>query len=108
VTYRNRKLLDLAHEIPCQARFPHDCTGQWVQDNGKYLCVPAHSNQQLFGRGGWHKSDDIFFAAVCPPAHDAIDGRTPGMDRETKAAEWLAAYVGTQRHIWSHGLVEVA
>jgi hypothetical protein len=84
MTYRNRKLLDLAHEIPCQATFPHVCNGP---------SVPAHSNQQAHGRGHAHKSDDCFFAAVCPAAHDAIDGRPGGMDRETKQAEWNRAYV---------------
>jgi hypothetical protein len=88
MTHRAKKLTDLAHEIPCQAQFKHDCTGRWEQENGKYLSVPAHSNQQAHGRGSYHKSHDCFFAAVCPPAHDLIDGRTPGMDKETKQAEW--------------------
>ena len=108
MTYRNRKLLDLAHEIPCQAQFKHECTGLYVQDNGKYLCVPGHSNNQIFGRGGWHKCPDNFFAALCPPAHDAIDGRSGDMDRETKAAEWLRAFIATQTHLWESGKLRVA
>lgn len=99
MTYRNRKLLDLAHDMPCQARFPHVCNGP---------SVPAHSNQQIFGRGFAHKSDDCFFAALCPAAHDLIDGRSPGMDKETKQAEWLAAYVATQRWLWQNNLVRAA
>lgn len=108
MTYRNRKLLDLAHEVPCKAQFKHDCTGAYVQDNGLYLSIPAHSNRSIFGRGGWHKSPDNFFAAVCPPAHDLIDGRAGGWDKETKDAEWLRAYVATQVHLWAEGLVKVA
>ena len=105
---RNRRLLDIAHEIPCQAQFKHDCTGLYVQENGKYLCVPAHSNAQIFGRGAYFKSGDCFFAAVCPPAHDAIDGRAGGMDKETKQAEWLRAYIQTQIYAWENRLLKVA
>lgn len=107
MTYRNRRLLDIAHEIPCQAQFEHDCTGRWVTENGKYLCVPAHSNQQMWGRGHGHKSNDCFFAAVCPPAHDQIDGRHPGMDKETKQAEWVRAYIATQRWMWENELLKL-
>lgn len=99
MTYRNRRLLDLAHDMPCQARFPHTCNGP---------SVPAHSNQQIFGRGFAHKSGDMFFAAICPAAHDQIDGRHPGMDKETKQAEWLRAYIATQQWIWENGKVKVA
>jgi hypothetical protein len=99
VTYRNRKLLDLAHDMPCQARFPHVCNGP---------SVPAHSNQQIFGRGFSHKSPDCFFAAVCPAAHDAIDGRAPGMDRETKQAEWQRAYIATIQWLWENEKLKVA
>lgn len=99
MTYRNRRLLDLAHEIPCQARFPHACTAQ---------SVPAHSNSQEFGRGIGHKSADWAFAACCPVAHDYIDGRRGGWDKETKRAEWLRAFIGTQDHLWQTGKVRVA
>lgn len=99
MTYRNRNLLDLAHEAPCCAQFPHRCNGQ---------SVPAHSNELLYGRGASHKSDDIFHAAVCPEAHDYIDGRKGGWDKETKRAEWARAYIATQRFYWTNGKVRTA
>lgn len=98
MTYRNRKLLDLAHDMPCQARFAHVCNGP---------SIPAHSNQQMYGRGHAHKSDDCFFAAVCPAAHDAIDGRAGGLEREIKQAEWLFAFIATQRYLWENKKIGV-
>jgi hypothetical protein len=96
MTYRNRRLLDLAHDMPCMAKFPHACT--------MYFGVePAHSDSQLFGRGHGHKSHDFAFAAMCHAAHVALDE----FDREAKQAEWLRAYIGTQNHLWSEGLIMV-
>lgn len=99
MAYRNRKLLDLAHEMPCQADFDHRCQGQ---------VVPCHSNQLLFGRGASFKSPDCFFAACCGEAHDFLDGRRGGWDKETKHAEWLRAYIKTQEYLWKEGLIRVA
>lgn len=99
MTYRNRKLLDLAHEAPCCAQFPHRCNGK---------SIPAHSNQQAHGRGYAHKTDDQFHAAVCPEAHDFLDGRKGGWTKEEKASEWDRAYIATQRHYWNTGKVQVA
>lgn len=97
--YRNRKLLDIAHEMPCQADFPHSCFGS---------VVPSHSNQQIFGRGASYKSHDWAYAAICSEAHDYIDGRKGGWDKETKHAEWLRAYIKTQNYLWQNGKVRVA
>jgi len=84
------------------AQFPHSCGWPRVQ------CVPAHSNQQKHGRGKDLKSDDQFHAAVCPEAHDLIDGRKGGWTKEEKAAEWDRAYIATQRYYWQNGKVQVA
>ena len=97
MTYRNRKLLDLAHDMPCFADFPHDCY--------EYMgCDPAHSDSQLFGRGHGHKSHDFAFAAMCNNAHRDLDH----MEREEKQAEWLRAYVKTQNYLWENNLIKVA
>ena len=96
-TYRNRKLLDLAHDMPCMADFPHSCTAHLGVE-------PMHSDSQLFGRGHNHKSADWAFAAGCHNAHLDLDK----FDRETKQAEWLRAHIKTQDYIWTHGLIKVA
>ena len=95
-TFRSRKLLDLAHGMPCMAKFPHlPCGG--------YNCEPAHSDSQLFGRGHSHKSADWAFAAMCQNAHMRLDD----FERSVKQAEWLRAFIATQNYIWSEGLVIV-
>lgn len=97
MTHRNRKLLDLAHDMPCMAKFPHNCTG-WQG------CEPMHSDVQMFGRGFSHKSNDWAFAAGCHVAHEMLST----FDREQKKTEWMLAFVGTQNYIWEHGKVKVA
>lgn len=97
MTYRNRKLLDLAHDMPCMADFPHQCMGHLG-------CDPAHSDSHIFGRGIGHKSNDFAFAAMCNPAHRMLDT----FDHDTKFFEWLRAYSKTQRYLWEQGLIKVA
>ena len=97
MTYRNRKLLDLAHDMPCQAKFPHQCTGHLG-------CEPAHSDSSTWGRGIGHKSHDFAFAAMCHNAHKELSY----MGREEKASEWTRAHVATMEKLWSDGKVKVA
>jgi hypothetical protein len=97
VTVRNRKLLDLAHEAPCFAKFKHKCEG-WQG------CEPAHSDSQTFGRGHGHKSNDWAFAALCHTAHMMLDT----FDREQKQAEWMLAFVDTQTWLWTEKRIKVA
>jgi hypothetical protein len=96
VTYRNRSLLDLAHLSPCHASFPHDCS--------EYQGVePAHSDQQIWGRGHGHKSHDFAHAAMCHVAHMMLDT----FDREQKQAEWLRAHIKTMAWYWENGYLVV-
>jgi hypothetical protein len=46
-------------------------------------------------------------AAVCPEAHDYIDGRKGGWDRETKQTEWDRAYIAYQEWLWESGRIKV-
>lgn len=96
MTYRNRKLLDLAHDMPCMAGFDHQCYG--------YLgCDPAHSDSHIFGRGCGHKSHDFAFAAMCNNAHKMLDT----FDRDTKFFEWLRAYSKTQEYLWENNKLTI-
>ena len=64
--YRNRKLLDLVRESPCQI-----CG---VQDG---TVVAAHSNQQRDGKGMGIKAHDYRIAALCFTCHADMDqGKT--------------------------------
>lgn len=97
MTFRSRKLLNVAHECPCTAQFRHDCT--------EYQGVePAHSDQQIWGRGHGHKSHDFAFAALCHTAHMMLDT----FERDVKQTEWLRAHVKTMEWVWTNELIKVA
>ena len=97
MTYRNRHLLDLAHDMTCMATFEHECVG-WRG------CEPAHSDWSMFGRGNNHKSHDFAFAAMCHNAHTQLGT----FERELKRMEWLRAYVLTLEWLWENKLIRVA
>lgn len=60
--YRNRKLLDVIRESPCQACGRADGT-----------IVAAHSNQLRDGKGRGIKAHDYRIAALCHTCHSEID-----------------------------------
>lgn len=87
MTYRNRKHLNLLHDVPCMCRFTHRCQGP---------SVPMHSNALATGRGAGFKAPDWAVAAGCNEGHDYIDGRKGGWTLEEKRSEWLLAFYRTQ------------
>jgi len=96
MTVRNRKLLDLAHDMPCFADYPHKCYA--------YLgCDPAHSDSQMFGRGHGHKSHDFAFASLCNEAHRMLDT----FERDEQFFAFLRAFVKTQEYLWENNLIQV-
>ena len=62
MTYRNRRLLDLAHEAPCMLM---------IADRGcsRDPSVPCHSDSLEDGRGVGHKSHDCLAVPGCPDCH---------------------------------------
>lgn len=98
MTYRSRAHLNLLHDVPCMAKFPHECQGQ---------TVPMHSNALQFGRGAYFKAPDWAVAAGCKQAHDLIDGRAGGWDLDTKRAEWMRAFIATQDWLFENGKLVV-
>ena len=80
--YRNRKLLDLARVLPCQAgldgcRHGPTCAG--------------HSNQIVHGKGWAIKSHDCFVAALDAPCHEAIDNGSK-LSRVERRDTWAEAW----------------
>lgn len=68
--YRNRQLLDLAHEVnACQFRLPGVC--ERYSPGG---CEPAHSNNIADGKGMGIKAHDFKHVASCHSCHVAYDG----------------------------------
>ena len=81
--YRNRQLLDLVRESPCQICGAKDGT-----------VVAAHSNQQRDGKGMGIKAHDYRIAALCYTCHADIDqGKTLG--RQQKFDKWDEAHRAT-------------
>lgn len=101
--YRNRSLLDLAHEV-------HDC-----QNCGRHQpegCEPAHANWSWAGKGERLKAHDCFHAALCHACHAWLDqGKGPDPtgiyegDREGKLEMWVHAYIGTMLYYFSRGWI---
>jgi hypothetical protein len=70
MSYRNRKVLNLAHRVTaCQFLLPV-CQGASVEG-----CEPAHSNQSAHGKGKGLKADDSQHVAACPRCHRLYDGQ---------------------------------
>lgn len=101
MTYRNRKLLNIAHDMPCCADFPHDC-------NAHLGCEPMHADSHIFGRGHGHKSHDFAFAAGCSNAHRILTAKVnDDLSRDQKFFDWLRAYVKTLEWLWQNGRLRV-
>ena len=60
--YRNKKLLEIVRESPCQCCGKKDGT-----------IVAAHSNQQRDGKGTSIKAHDYRIAALCYRCHHELD-----------------------------------
>jgi hypothetical protein len=89
--YRNRKLLDLVRESPCQICGAQDGT-----------VVAAHSNQQRDGKGMGIKAHDYRIAALCYTCHADIDqGKT--LSKQEKFNKWDEAHRGTIGWLFERG-----
>ena len=80
MNYRNRKILDLAHQSPCQSCGAIDGT----------VCA-SHSNQQRDGKGTGIKSHDFRSAYLCNRCHFEIDNGKD-LTREERLEKWEEAH----------------
>ena len=72
MNYRNKKLLEIVRESPCQLCGARDGT-----------VVAAHSNQLRDGKGRSIKAHDYRIAALCYTCHSDIDqGKMSGEDKQ--------------------------
>jgi len=78
--YRNRNLLNLIRESPCQ-----HCG---IQDG---TVVAAHSNQLRDGKGRGLKSHDYRIAALCYPCHMELDQGSK-LSKEERVQLWEEAH----------------
>jgi len=94
MNYRNKKLLEIVRDSPCQLCGARDGT-----------VVAAHSNQLRDGKGRSIKAHDYRIAALCYTCHADIDqGR---MSREDKQDLWEMAHRKTVGWLFENEHLEV-
>lgn len=93
MTYRNRALLAIVHELSCV-----NCGKSGVQ--------ASHANLAIFGKGGSRKASDAAIMALCLACHYELDqGKTM-----TKAQRWdfqMECIAKTLVQLLECGLLEV-
>ena len=93
--YRNKKLLELLRESPCQ------CCG--IEDG---TVVAAHSNQLRDGKGKGIKAHDYRTASLCIRCHFELD-QGNGMSKEERREMWEEAHRKTIGWLFENGHLEV-
>jgi len=94
MNYRNKKLLEIVRESPCQLCGAEDGT-----------VVAAHSNQLRDGKGRSIKAHDYRIAALCYTCHADIDQGK--MSREDKQDLWEMAHRKTVGWLFENEHLEV-
>ena len=93
--YRNKKLLEIVRESPCQ-----HCG---IQDG---TIVAAHSNQLRDGKGRGLKSSDARIAALCYRCHSDLDqGRSLSKDQRVEV--WESAHRATIGWLFENGHIVI-
>ena len=93
MTYRNKKLLELARQIPCTLCGKEDGT-----------IVAAHSNQQKDDKGTGIKSADYRIASLCYGCHMELDqGRS--YTKSQRLELWEQAHRKTIGELFERGFI---
>ncbi len=93
--YRNRKLLDIARELPCQHCGVSDGT-----------VVAAHSNQLRDGKGRGLKAHDYRIASLCFTCHAELDQGSK-MSKQERVEMWEEAHRKTIGLLFERELIAV-
>lgn len=89
--YRNKRLLEIVREFPCQA-----CG---IQDG---TVVAAHSNQLRDGKGKGIKAHDFRIASLCFKCHSEIDQGSK-MSKSERVEFWEEAHRRTIALLFERG-----
>ena len=88
MTYRDKKLLELAEGMPCLLKVDPNCLGEGD------TTVSAHSNLGIHGKGKSIKAEDCYSVWACYHCHTWLDqGKAPKKEKETA---WM---IGFERQI---------
>ena len=93
--YRNKALLEIVRESPCQICGTQDGT-----------VVAAHSNQQRDGKGMGIKAHDYRIAALCFSCHAKID-QGKSLNKQEKFNQWDEAHRRTIGWLFELGHLKV-
>ena len=95
MNYRNKKLLEVVRESPCQLCGARDGT-----------VVAAHSNQLRDGKGRSIKAHDYRIAALCYTCHAELDQGSK-MSKEDRVDIWEMAHRKTIGWLFENNHLEV-
>lgn len=96
MTFRSRKLLDIAHDAPCMLKLV-PCFGD---------VVACHSDSLADGRGVGHKSHDCLCVPGCMACHAVFERKNLGRSQyEVVHMQALKKYLVW---LWTEGRVKVA
>jgi hypothetical protein len=93
--YRNKRLLEIVRQSPCQHCEISDGT-----------VVAAHSNQLRDGKGRGLKALDYRIAALCFSCHSALDQGVK-LTKEQRVEMWESAHRNTVGWLFENGHLEV-
>ena len=93
--YRNRKLLDVIRQSPCQACGREDGT-----------VVAAHSNQLRDGKGRGIKAHDYRIAALCFGCHSELD-QGKALSKSERVEMWENAHRKTIGELFERNILKV-
>lgn len=94
--YRNKKLLEIVRQSPCQHCLIEDGT-----------VVAAHSNQLRDGKGRSLKAHDYRIAALCHRCHMELD-QGKNLSKEERLEFWEEAHRKTIGWLFEAGRLEVS
>ena len=95
MVYRNKKLLEILRQSPCQACGREDGT-----------VVAAHSNQLRDGKGRGIKADDHRTSALCYTCHMELD-QGKSLSKAERVEVWEEAHRKTIGWLFETGRIEI-
>lgn len=91
--YRNRKLLEILRQSPCQSCGRSDGT-----------VVAAHANLLRLGKGRGIKCPDFYTAALCFACHSELD-QGKNLSKIQREELWIEAYLKTIAWLFENDLL---
>ena len=93
--YRNKRLLEIVRQSPCQHCGRSDGT-----------VVAAHSNLLRLGKGRGIKCPDFYIAALCYSCHSELD-QGKNLSKIQREEMWIEAYLKTMAWLFKNEHVEI-